>query len=156
MSCYADSSEHQHRAVSDLLWPFLWNSIFLKMTNSLICVGFFLFLVVLVTDESLYNCRLLLSYSLVCAQWKQSGPACCLNVVFLLFSFCVVHFYPRTWSSCHIVFQTLLVEVNNLATIVLRCYVTTEVWLLNWSICGEDCFSSRKRSGERNFEGSIL
>lgn len=125
------------------------------MSNSLSLVGF-LFLVVLVTDQSLYNCRFLLSDSLVFAQWKQSGPACCLSVAFLLFSFCVVHFYPPTWSSCHIVLQTLLVEMNNLAIIVLKYHVTIEVWLLNRSICGDDCCSSGKRSGEGNFEGSIL
>jgi len=54
------------------------------------------------------------------------------------------------------VLQTLLVEMNNLATVVLKYQVTTEVWLLNWSICGDDYFSSGKRSGEGKFEGSIL
>lgn len=111
-------------------------------------VWLFFVLVVLVTIWSLFNCRLLLSDSLVCAQWKQPGPVCCFNVVFLLFSFCVVHFKLPTRRSCHIVLQSLFVEVNNLAVIVLKYHVTVEISLFNWSIL----FSS----GERNFEGSIV
>lgn len=149
-------------SASSYEWPTLavpWNSLFLKVANIAWVQLFFLFLVVLVPNLSLYNCRLLLSDSLICAQWKQSGPACCLNVMFLLFFFCVVHFYPPTWSSCHTVLQTLLVEMNTLATVVWKYHVTIEVWLLNCSVCGDDCFSSgkkRERQKERNSEGSML
>lgn len=76
---------------------------------------------------------------------------CCVFIVFLLCcSFLPTNMEFLSHSSFRPFWERWTV------TIVLKHHVTVEVWLLNWSICGYDCYSSGKRSGERNFAGSML
>lgn len=60
--------EHQHPAANGLLWPFLGILFFFLRWLIWLQFSWFLFLVVFVPDLSLYNCRLLLSDSLVCSE----------------------------------------------------------------------------------------
>lgn len=76
---------------------------------------------------------------------------CCVFIVFLLCcSFLPTNMEFLSHSSFRPFWERWTV------IIVLKHHVTVEFWLLNWSICGYDCYSSGKRSGERNFAGSIL
>lgn len=67
--------------------------------------------------------------------------------VFIVFLLCC-SFLPTNIEFLSHSSSNPLVEMNDLSTIVLKYDMTIEVWLLNWSTCGDDSSSSKKISGE--------